>query len=58
MSYPKPQVIISLEEYHALIDDAILLGCLEDEGVDEWEGYDNAQAEYAKSFVERAERQK
>ncbi len=35
-------VTISKEEYESLLEDQKLLQCLQDAGVDNWEGYDYA----------------
>lgn len=39
-------VTITKEEHQSLLDDRDLLGCLEEGGVDNWEGYDAAQRAY------------
>ncbi len=43
---PEDMVTISKKEYEGLLDDADLLRCLQDAGVDNWEGYDHALREY------------
>ena len=35
-------ITISKEEYESLLEDQKLLQCLQDAGVDNWEGYDYA----------------
>ena len=39
-------VTITKREYDRLLDDSLKLGCLEDMGVDNWCGYDDAQKLY------------
>lgn len=39
-------VTISQEEYDELVDDQILLDCLRNAGVDNWEGWDFAIEQY------------
>ena len=39
-------ITITQEEYDDLRDDQLKLNCLEDYGVDNWEGYDDAMREY------------
>lgn len=36
-------VTISEEEYQSLLDDQLWLSCLENSGVDNWDGYDYAR---------------
>ena len=36
------QITIPLDEYHSLLNDSHILACLEDAGVDNWEGYGEA----------------
>ena len=43
---PEDMVTISKKEYECLLEDADLLRCLQDAGVDNWEGYDHALREY------------
>ena len=40
------KISISEEEYKALLNDSILLNCLEMMGVDNWDGYDDAIEQY------------
>jgi hypothetical protein len=40
------KISISEEEYEALLNDSILLNCLEMMGVDNWDGYDEAIEQY------------
>lgn len=37
---------ISTEEYESLLEDSVQLRLLEEHGVDNWEGYDDAMAKY------------
>jgi len=39
-------VTITLKEYASLQDDSFKLNCLENAGVDNWDGYDYAMEEY------------
>lgn len=39
-------VTISKEKYEQLLEDSIWLGCLEQAGVDNWDGYDFARELY------------
>ena len=39
-------VTIPKSEYYSLIDRDVLLSCLENRGVDNWDGYDGAIQEY------------
>lgn len=39
-------VTIPRKEYDDLLDDSLLLNCLEGAGVDNWQGYDYAMEEY------------
>lgn len=39
-------VTISRKEYEGLLDDQLLLNCLRNAGVDNWEGFDFAIEEY------------
>lgn len=43
---PKDMVTISKKEYESLLDDADLLRCLQNAGVDNWEGYGDAMREF------------
>ncbi len=43
---PEETVTISKEEYDDLLDSQRFLNCLENAGVDNWEGYEFAQEEY------------
>lgn len=40
------KISISEEEYEALLNDSILLNCLQMMGVDNWDGYDEAIEQY------------
>ena len=40
------KISISEEEYETLLNDSILLNCLEMMGVDNWDGYDEAIEQY------------
>jgi hypothetical protein len=40
------KIAISEEEYEALLNDSILLNCLQMMGVDNWDGYDEAIEQY------------
>ena len=40
------KISISEEEYEALLNDSILLNCLQMMGVDNWDGYDDAIEQY------------
>ena len=40
------KISISKEEYEALLNDSILLNCLQMMGVDNWDGYDEAIEQY------------
>lgn len=42
----KETVTIPLQEYERLRDISILMDCLIDAGVDNWEGYDDAVSDY------------
>lgn len=49
MSETNEQTItITKAEYNSLVKDSLLLGFLEENGVDNWEGYDEAMSEYHK----------
>lgn len=39
-------VTISMDEYLALLDSQFMLDCLQNYGVDNWEGYDGAMEDY------------
>lgn len=39
-------VAISLKQYMELLDNDLMLECLQNAGVDNWEGYDVAMEEY------------
>lgn len=39
-------VTISKEEYEQLLDDSLFLNCLRNNGVDNWDWYDEAVEEY------------
>jgi hypothetical protein len=43
MTDGKPTITISLDEYVKLLEDSKFLTCLLGAGVDNWEGYDDAQ---------------
>ena len=43
---PEDVVTISMKEYDSLLDDAFLLQCLRNAGVDNWEGYHYAMQEF------------
>jgi len=43
---PDDYIIIKKSEYEDLLDDQLALNCLENAGVDNWEGYDEAMEEY------------
>lgn len=38
-------ITVSLKRYLQLLDDSVLLACLKEQGVDNWEGYHLAVAE-------------
>ena len=40
------KISISEEEYETLLNDSILLNCLQMMGVDNWDGYDEAIEQY------------
>lgn len=40
------KISISEEEYDSLLNDSILLNCLQMMGVDNWDGYDEAIEQY------------
>ena len=40
------KITISEEEYETLLNDSILLNCLQMMGVDNWDGYDDAIEQY------------
>ena len=40
------KISISEEEYKTLLNDSILLNCLQMMGVDNWDGYDDAIEQY------------
>ena len=40
------KISISEEEYDSLLNDSILLNCLQMMGVDNWDGYDDAIEQY------------
>jgi len=40
------KISISEEEYEALLNDSILLNCLQMMGVDNWDGYNEAIEQY------------
>ena len=41
--------VINSEEYEELLDDSLFLNCLQNNGVDNWDWYDEAVAEYQQS---------
>lgn len=43
-------VTITRKEYEELCADASFLACLQHVGVDSWEGYEDAQAEYEAAY--------
>lgn len=43
---PENNITISLSHYADLLDKADMLRCLQNAGVDNWEGYDFAMEEY------------
>lgn len=43
---PEDMVTISKKEYDSLVEDAFLLQCLRNAGVDNWDGHDHALREY------------
>ncbi len=43
---PKDTVTIPKKEYDSLVEDAFLLQCLQNAGVDNWEGWDYALQEF------------
>lgn len=47
----KETVTISKKEYESLKDDSFKLQCLENGGVDNWEGYDFAMEEYWRAHL-------
>ncbi len=40
------KVLIDIKEYRDLKEDALMLRCLENAGVDNWDGYSYADEEY------------
>ena len=49
------KISISEEEYKALLNDSILLNCLQMMGVDNWDGYDDAIEQY-QEIVQKEEK--
>lgn len=46
------KISISEEEYEALLNDSILLNCLQMMGVDNWDGYDGAIEQYQEILLQ------
>lgn len=46
------KIAISEEEYEALLNDSILLNCLQMMGVDNWDGYDDAIEQYQEILLQ------
>jgi hypothetical protein len=46
------KISISEEEYEALLNDSILLNCLQMMGVDNWDGYDDAIEQYQEILLQ------
>lgn len=42
--------VITREEYDSLVRDSFMLQCLQDQGVDNWSGYEDAQKAYAEEY--------
>lgn len=40
--------VVESDKYEELLDDSLFLNCLQNNGVDNWEGYDEAVADYHK----------
>ena len=43
-------ILVSKKEYDDLVKDRIMLSCLQDVGVDNWTGYDDAMAEFRREY--------
>lgn len=41
--------VVESDEYEELLDDSLFLNCLQNNGVDNWDWYDEAVAEYQQS---------
>ena len=41
--------VVDSDEYEELLDDSLFLNCLQNNGVDNWDWYDEAVAEYQQS---------
>ena len=52
---PPKMVTITEAEYYNLIEKDVLLSCLENQGVDNWDGYDEAIKEYRRWLVAEQE---
>ena len=48
----EPTVVITEKEYRSLLYFNGLLDCLEDHGVDNWSGYEDALEDYERSLVD------
>ena len=46
------KISISEEEYETLLNDSILLNCLQMMGVDNWDGYDDAIEQYQEILLQ------
>ena len=46
------KVSIDIKEYRGLVEDSLMLCCLENAGVDNWDGYSYAYKEFDESLEE------